>query len=163
MQRALLLAALLFLAASNVVHAIEVPQSRTEFIDAVAAGARFTRVETIIVEQNFTQVYALLEAKSSICLDVLIHQPTKTDYEGLLARLIALARKRLLVSGYNQPPWHTSAITFFYESLAESLIRLAPGATLSIVGGYRDLTILCLDLPESAVASQTIPGSRLSQ
>lgn len=54
------------------VAAIKVPQDRKEFVDAVAAGARMTKVETLTVERNFGQVYGLLEEKSVSCLDVTV-------------------------------------------------------------------------------------------
>ena len=81
-----------------------------------------------------------------LCLDVLIHQPTKEAYEELLTRLVALTRKRLLVSGYNQRPWLAAEGTFYYEPLSDGLHRLAPGKRLRILGGYLDLTVFRLDV-----------------
>ena len=52
--------------------AIQVPQTRTEFVEAVAAGARGTKVETLTVDRPFDQVYRILDEKSSECLDVLV-------------------------------------------------------------------------------------------
>ncbi len=66
------LATLLFLAAAPWAYAIWVPQTREEFVKAVAEGARMTKVETITVNRSFAQVYGLLEEKSSSCLDVLV-------------------------------------------------------------------------------------------
>ncbi len=66
------LATLLFLAAAPWAYAIWVPQTREEFVKAVAEGARMTKVETITVNRSFAQVYSLLEEKSSSCLDVLV-------------------------------------------------------------------------------------------
>lgn len=77
-----------------------------------------------------------------LCLDVLIHQPTYADYIALVARLLSLSRNFIVVSGYNQAPWHCSEITFFYEPLSKTMQRLAPGAQLEIAGGYRDTTVL---------------------
>lgn len=77
-----------------------------------------------------------------ICLDVVIHQPTRERYEALIKRLLDLSAKHLLLSGYNQSPWHTSEITFYFEPLSETLGRIAPGRVVEIVGGYRDTTVL---------------------
>ena len=72
MKRILILATLLFLAAAPSAYAIWVPQTREEFVKAVAEGARMTKVETITVDRSFAQVYSLLEEKTSSCLDVLV-------------------------------------------------------------------------------------------
>jgi hypothetical protein len=52
------------------VSAIWVPQTRREFVAAVAEGKGATTVETLVVERGFDQVYGLLKKKSSVCLDV---------------------------------------------------------------------------------------------
>ncbi len=52
------------------VPAIQVPQTRREFVDAVAAGARSVKMETFVVERGFDEVYANLQKKSSKCLNV---------------------------------------------------------------------------------------------
>jgi len=76
-----------------------------------------------------------------ICLDVTIHQPTRKMYETLCRRLLDLSARNLIVAGYNQPPWHTSEITFYYEPLSDTLRKLSAGE-IEIIGGYRDTTIL---------------------
>jgi len=63
-----------FLAALSAVFAIWVPQNRTEFIEAVAAGKGPTKVETVTVGRSLDQVFATLEAKSAECLDVLVER-----------------------------------------------------------------------------------------
>src|SRR5882762_11996582 len=52
------------------VAAIWVPQNRREFVQAVAEGKGATKMETMTSERSFDQVYALLERKSSACLDL---------------------------------------------------------------------------------------------
>jgi len=54
------------------VPAIQVPQTRREFVEAVAAGARSVKMETFVVERSLDAVYAILQEKSSKCLDVLV-------------------------------------------------------------------------------------------
>ncbi|HZT41399.1 MAG TPA: class I SAM-dependent methyltransferase [Chthonomonadaceae bacterium] len=82
-----------------------------------------------------------------LCLDVVIHQPTADLYERFCRRLLELSRHHLIVAGYNQPPWFTSEITFYYEPLSETLKRLGSEGFLQIIGGYRDTTVLLWTRP----------------
>jgi len=52
------------------VPAIQVPQTRREFVDAVAKGARSVKMETFVVERSFGEVYAILQKRVMKCLDV---------------------------------------------------------------------------------------------
>jgi 2-polyprenyl-3-methyl-5-hydroxy-6-metoxy-1,4-benzoquinol methylase len=81
-------------------------------------------------------------AQTVICLDVLIHQPTRERYEAIVKRLVALAQSSLIVAGYDDQPVHKSNITYFYEPLSETLERIGGFDELMAVGGYRDETIL---------------------
>lgn len=54
--------------------AIWVPQNRTEFIEAVAAGKGATAMQTVTVDRSFEQVYTTLEALSAECLDVVVER-----------------------------------------------------------------------------------------
>lgn len=91
-----------------------------------------------------------------ICLDVLIHQPNRKAYLTLLGRLLSLTDKHLVVSGYNQPPWHSSETTFFYESLSESIQRIAPNAEVEIIGGYRDTTTIQVNIKNPTPFRQSL-------
>jgi hypothetical protein len=55
------LAALLLVAPP--LGAIQVPQTRAEFVRAVAAGARGVKMETFVIERGFDEVYRTLEAR----------------------------------------------------------------------------------------------------
>jgi hypothetical protein len=55
---------------AGTVAAIDVPQTRQEFVGAVAAGRGATRMETFVVERDLAAIYGLLERKTSPCLDV---------------------------------------------------------------------------------------------
>lgn len=57
-----------------VLLAIQVPQTRAEFIEAVAAGKGPTTVETITVDRDLGQVYESLEDGASRCLDVTVER-----------------------------------------------------------------------------------------
>jgi hypothetical protein len=77
------------------VAAIWVPQTRREFVQAVSEGKGATRMETMTAERGFDQVYALLQRKSSACLDrevrrsayVGYHEVSSSDYNPTLKRV----------------------------------------------------------------------------
>src|SRR5215831_3233572 len=52
--------------------AFDVPQSREEFVKAVAAGKGATTSETFTVDQGIDGVYKILLERSSACLDVTV-------------------------------------------------------------------------------------------
>lgn len=96
LARRLSLAAPLLMAAATSAHAIDVPQTREEFVKAVADGAKMTTVETFTVDQSFGRIYGLLEEKSSSCLDVLVKRSgfvgnqmhvTSSDYNPTLRKV----------------------------------------------------------------------------
>ena len=72
------LAALLLTA--QPVCAIDVPQTRAEFVRAVAAGARGVKMETLVVERSLDDVYRTLEARTSPCLDVEVRRTANVGY-----------------------------------------------------------------------------------
>lgn len=75
--------------------AIEVPQTREEFVRAVASGARGVKMETFVVERGFDEVYRTLEARTAPCLDVEVRRTayvgytehSSSDYNPTLRRL----------------------------------------------------------------------------
>lgn len=79
-----------------------------------------------------------------LCLDVLIHQKSRSAYEQVLRRAIAAARRLVLVSGYNAPDpgWNV----FFHEPLTESVSRIQPKARVTHLASYRGTDLLELDL-----------------
>jgi hypothetical protein len=72
------LAALLLTAAPA--GAIDVPQTREDFVRAVAAGARGVKMETFVVERGLDEVYRTLEARVSPCLDVEVRRTANVGY-----------------------------------------------------------------------------------
>ncbi|HXH27693.1 MAG TPA: hypothetical protein VNL37_01540, partial [Candidatus Polarisedimenticolia bacterium] len=74
------IALVLTLASVAPAAAIDVPQTRQEFVQAVAAGRGATAVETIHSEQPFQSVYALLQEKAKTCLDVTVHRTAYVGY-----------------------------------------------------------------------------------
>lgn len=76
--------------------AIWVPQTRLEFVKAVAAGARATKLETFTVTRSFEEVFRLLEKKTAACLDVEVRRSgfvgthmevSSSDYNPTLTRI----------------------------------------------------------------------------
>ncbi len=62
------------------VAAIWVPQTRQEFVKAVAEGARATKMETITVTRSFEEVSRLLQKKTAACLDVEVRRSAYVGY-----------------------------------------------------------------------------------
>ena len=62
-RRSLAVGLMMVLAAVQPVAAIWVPQTRQEFVKAVAAGARATTTEKFVVERDIDQVYGVLKEK----------------------------------------------------------------------------------------------------
>jgi hypothetical protein len=62
------------------VRAIWVPQTREEFVDAVAKGTRGANMETSVVERGFDDVYRTLEARTKPCLDIEVSRTANVGY-----------------------------------------------------------------------------------
>ena len=77
------IALVLSLAAFAPAAAIWVPQTRQEFVKAVTDGKGATAVETIHSDQPLPRVYALLQEKVKVCLDVKVQ---RTAYVGYVER-----------------------------------------------------------------------------
>jgi SAM-dependent methyltransferase len=84
-------------------------------------------------------------APAVLCLDVLIHQTARADFERLLDALVELTAERLIVSGFDAPPSHTSAIVNFHEPLGEALRRRGVFHEIVAIGKYRDVTVFAAD------------------
>ena len=59
--------------------AIDVPQTRQEFVKAVVSG-RGAEVETLTADQPLDRVYAILEERASACLDVEVTRTANVGY-----------------------------------------------------------------------------------
>jgi SAM-dependent methyltransferase len=73
-----------------------------------------------------------------LCLDVLIHQPTREQFLAMITKLSAAARLRLVVSGYDEPPTPTasSEITRYYLPISEALRQIGAFSSITVVGRY---------------------------
>ena len=83
-----------------------------------------------------------------LCLDVLIHQPDERQYLNLIGKLAAAARRRLIVTGYEDPPTFASEITRYYSPVTEALRRTGAFASVEILGRYRDVVVVAADKAE---------------
>jgi hypothetical protein len=72
------LAALLLIASPA--GAIQVPQTREEFVSAVTAGTRGAKVETLVVNRGFDEVYRTLEGRMAPCLDKKVERTAYVGY-----------------------------------------------------------------------------------
>jgi hypothetical protein len=90
-----ILALLALLAAVRPLSAIQVPQTREEFVQAVSDGAGATKLERFVVERSIDDVYRDLEQNASTCLDVEVRRSgfvgnqmevTSSDYNPTLKR-----------------------------------------------------------------------------
>jgi hypothetical protein len=60
--------------------AIDVPQSRQEFVKAVTKGARGASMETFTAGRDFETIYRLVEKKAAACLDVEVKRSANVGY-----------------------------------------------------------------------------------
>ena len=79
-----------------------------------------------------------------LCLDVMIHQATASDYAMLLDFLVSKTQTRLVVSGYTKEA-DKSHMCYFYESIYESLNRTGAFKCIYKIGEYRGLDLVVAD------------------
>jgi SAM-dependent methyltransferase len=76
------------------------------------------------------------ESDVVLCLDVLIHQPTREQFLAMITKLSAAARLRLVVSGYDEPPTASSEITRYYLPISEALRLTGAFSSVTVAGRY---------------------------
>ena len=79
-----------------------------------------------------------------LCLDVLIHQSSREDYDNLIGYLSDITDKRLIVSGYRCSV-DNSPMCFFYEDLVCSLKNTNKFKYIYKIGTYRGLDVIVAD------------------
>jgi len=76
--------------------ALNVPQSRAEFVSAVTSGTRGARMEKLTIARPFDEVYRTLETRCAPCLDVEVRRSgfvggqmevSSSDYNPTLKRI----------------------------------------------------------------------------
>jgi 2-polyprenyl-3-methyl-5-hydroxy-6-metoxy-1,4-benzoquinol methylase len=75
-----------------------------------------------------------------ICLDVLIHQSSIENFEEIVANLLRVARKGMIVSGYERAN-SNEGNAFAHLPLPEALRRHRKARELREVGSYRDVSL----------------------
>ena len=120
------------------VVAIQVPQTRQEFVDAVTAGAGATKMERLVVERDFDEIFGVLEARVSPCLDHEVRRSgfvgnqmevSSSDYNPDL-RKVAAGRAEFTLQVVNRPRGlgHTPPPNGLYV-MAADIKSLGPGRT----------------------------------
>ena len=97
---------------------------------------------------NFeTEKEKISSADMVVCLDVLIYQPAKQNYDELIRFVTTKANKRVVISGYENKS-DSSHMCFFYESIKESLEKTGLFKYIYKVGEYRGLGVYVADKGE---------------
>jgi 2-polyprenyl-3-methyl-5-hydroxy-6-metoxy-1,4-benzoquinol methylase len=107
--------------------------------------AQSKRPDWRFTQGNLADETAAPRADLVLCLDVLIHQKRREEYEGLVSALISSARERLIVSGYERPPTHRSNIVGFHEPLSTTLRKSGAFSEVFEIGSYRDVSVIVAD------------------
>jgi len=79
-----------------------------------------------------------------LCLEVLIHQPTLTQYLAIVSFLATHTLKTLFVSGYEHKDQHH--MVFFHEPLSQSLAATCRFARITAIGAHSDVAIFRCDV-----------------
>lgn len=152
----------LLLLAASPAAAIEVPQTREEFVQAVAAGARGAKMETVVVERGFDDVYRALEARTNPCLDMEVRRTahvgyverSSSDYNPTLRRLSG-DRAELTLQVVHRPRGvgHTPPPGGLFV-MAADIRRAGPSRTEVVLYrptmGFKDITRALLQWAEGA-------------
>ena len=113
--------------------------------EAVASGkTKFPQFDFYNFELEKEKVS---HADTVLCLDVLIHQSTKQNYDELIKFVTTKATKRVIISGYEKKS-DSSHMCFFYENIKESLEKTGLFTYIYKVGEYRGLGMYVADRGE---------------
>lgn len=83
-------------------------------------------------------------ADTVLCLDVLIHQPKKENYDELINFISNKVDKRVVISGY-EDIGDKSHMCFFYEDIKKSLEKTGLFKYIYKVGEYRGVGVYVAD------------------
>lgn len=83
------------------------------------------------------------ESEWVLCLEVLIHQRTRSEYDQLIDYIVAKTRGVLIVSGYERDSdaIRNNAMVFFHEPLAQSLSRKNKFRRIEKIGDHTDVAV----------------------
>jgi hypothetical protein len=146
-----------FLLTAPPAGAIDVPQTRQEFVRAVTEGARGAKKETLVVERDFDEVYKTLASLTTPCLDKEVKRSayvgywenSSSDYNPTLEKL-GPDRAELTLQVVHRPRGvgHTPPPGGLYI-MAADLVRAGPSRTEVVL--YRP-TIGFKDIAKTFVA-----------
>ncbi|HEY8309198.1 MAG TPA: class I SAM-dependent methyltransferase, partial [Gemmatimonadaceae bacterium] len=85
------------------------------------------------------------QADAVMCLDVLIHQTSESEFDDLLRRLITSTGERLIVSGYNAKNDYDSPVVAFHRPLRDEIEASGLFHEVAVVGSYRDVEVVVAD------------------
>lgn len=110
--------------------------------------------------RDLTRGYTPPNADLILCLDVLIHQKSRSNYRTILGKAIAATRKVALISGYSRPAlgWNV----FFHEPLATSIQKICPAAHIQKIAEYRETDLLRVLMPSVPVEAAATPSHEAS-
>ncbi|MFC0402565.1 hypothetical protein [Paraburkholderia rhizosphaerae] len=90
----------------------------------------------------------LTPRQMAVCFEVLIHQPTETDYRKLIDFLARSTAGTLIVSGYvgDYDERKRNSMVYFYEPLDESLRKTGKFSSIQRIGSHSDVAVLRCDV-----------------
>ncbi|MDN3510700.1 MAG: class I SAM-dependent methyltransferase [Candidatus Jettenia sp.] len=91
------------------------------------------------ISGNFLEM-DLSPADIVISFDVLIHLPSCSEYKAFVQKIVALAMRYGIISGYESVPVKGAQITFFHEPLSKTL-QSAGAQNIRKIGEYQQVTI----------------------
>lgn len=97
--------------------------------------ARFPQHEFICAELPHVN----LRSELSLCLDVLIHQPTQDDFDAVLDYVIHATTSEGLVNGFDEDPRFDSDIVYFHKPLRVALAERR--LQFEAAGSYRSSVV----------------------
>lgn len=80
-------------------------------------------------------------AEIVLCFDVLIHQPTRLDYDNLIKLLVEKTTNTLILTGYNKIA-DKSYMCFYYENVADSLAKTNSFTSIEKIGQYHGVEVI---------------------
>ena len=110
--------------------------------DVVITRNKTVRSDWSFERNSIGDMKFLGNADMVLCLDVLIHQPSRAGYELVIKNALDHSGKIALFSGYTKPSkgWNV----FFYEPLDQTIRRISPSSQIVHVASYRDTDLFAV-------------------
>ena len=111
-----------------------------DFSQTVIAKNRQIKPKWVFKCIDFSEEEIDEKADLTICLDVLIHQPTFRQHNIVIENALKSSEKILLIAGYRFKPKRVPQTMYFYETIFEALERR--GIDYQNIYSYRESAIL---------------------